>query len=120
MQLLHVTRKVAHVIPDLEVLASSHEVKSSAVMDRQRTLASNRLRQHQRQVRGRLQMVGGAAGYWLRGATSRTSWVPTGAVSLKAGHVWLLDASSGTSSRWAGACKCRILKSDSSYLEQQR
>ena len=75
MQLLHVTCKVAHVIPDLEVLASSHEVKSSAVMDRQRTLASNRLRQHQRQVSGRLQVEDCAARFWLRGATSRASWV---------------------------------------------
>ena len=82
MQLLHVTRLVAHVIPDLEALATSHEVKSSAVMDRQRMLASNRLRQHQRQVSGRLPVKDGAAGFWLHGATSRTSWVPANVGAL--------------------------------------
>ena len=125
MQLLHVTRKVAHVIPDLEVLASSHEVKSSAIMDRQRALASNRLRQHQQQVSGRLQVMDGAAGFWLLGATSRTSWAPADAGTpmvlitgqqllraapgaggwvsadqrrCKSAHVWPCDASSRSNS----------------------
>ena len=97
MQLLHVTRKVAHVIPDLDVLASSHQVKSSAVMDRQRTLASNRLRQHQQQVSGSLQVKDGAAGFWLRGATSRTSWVPAdvGTLTVLISGQQLLGAAPG-------------------------
>ena len=109
MQLLHVTRKVAHVIPDLELLASSHDTKSSAVIDRQRTLASNRLKQHQRQVRGRLRVKDGAAGFWLRGATSKTSWGPAGVGTLVEVVLWSATASSSTGSRCVGACWCRAL-----------